>query len=501
MRILTAEQIKNAENKAIEKYFSESELMKRAGVRCTEKIIKYYGKIINGNKVSVICGNGKNAGDGFVIANELCKFGAKAEIVLADKMPVISEPLLYFNEAVRNKVKVIDFRDAELNGKLIVDCIFGIGFHGAPNQQFSDIFSLINNSGIPIISIDTPSGTNASVGCVENAVKADLTIAVSTLKYCHILPPANGYCGKTVVVNIGIPDDCYVEEYIYSITKSFVKSCFKPAEKNSNKGTNGTLTNICGSYRMPGAAVLCAKAALKTGVGLLRCVFPKSTYYLIASHLIQPIFLPVSENENKTFSIGALNDIIDAVKSSDSAAVGCGMGCNDDTRVIVSQIIKESVSPVIIDADGINSLVGNIDVLRDAHSRIVLTPHPGEMARLIGKSVSFVQQNRIETAKNFAKEFGVITVLKGANTVVTNGDEVFVNTTGNPGMAMGGTGDMLTGMIGSLAAQGMELFSAAKCAVYIHGLCGDITANEISQRGMTADDMLELLGALMSEFD
>ena len=252
---------------------------------------------------------------------------------------------------------------------------------------------------------------------------------------------------------------------------------------------------------MPGAAVICAQSALKTGAGLLKCAFPKSIYNVMTAHLVQPIFSPMSENENKTFSMGALTHILEELRWADSVALGCGIGNNDDTQVLCNQIIKESNVPVILDADGINSIIPNIDVLKDSKAQLVLTPHPGEMARLINEDISYVQSNRIDTARAFAKEYNCIVVLKGANTVVTDGIDVFVNTTGNAGMAMGGTGDMLTGMIASFAAQGIAPFDAAKCAVYIHGLCGDITAQEISQRGMMVKDMLELLGAVMSEFE
>lgn len=501
MRILTAEQIKRAESNAFERYFTEAQLMKRAGKKCFDKIIEYFGEEIRAKKVSVVCGNGKNAGDGFVIAEKLKQYGAEPEIVIADKFPSLPEPVMYLEEAEKAGVSVVPFEEADLSDVLIVDCIFGIGFHGEPREPFSKVFDAVNNSGAAVVSVDTPSGTNASEGTVFKAVKADLTIAISTLKYCHVLPPANNYCGKTVVVNIGIPDDCYDFECPMTITKQFVKSCFHKRNKNSNKGQNGHLLNICGSYLMPGAAVICAKAALKTGVGLLKCAFPKSIYPVMTSHLIQPIFAPMSENEDKTLSMGALNKISAELEWADCIAMGCGIGKNDDTQVIVNQVIRESEVPVVLDADGINSVLANIDVLKGAHAPLVLTPHPGEMARLVDSSVAEVESNRIELARNFAAENSCILVLKGANTVVTNGLSVFVNTTGNPGMAMGGTGDMLTGMIGSFISQGMDCYSAAKCAVYIHGMCGDITADEISTRGMTVEDMLELCGALIGEFE
>lgn len=501
MKILTAKEIKKVEELSFEKYFTEAELMKRAGYECYKKIIKYYGDVIKNEKVLVVCGNGKNAGDGFVIAKLLCEFGADAKIVLVDKTPEIDEPLMYFNEAKDYGVEVLDFKQADFDAVMIVDCIFGIGFHGAPKSPFDEVFELINNSGAIVVSIDTPSGTDASNSSVINAVKADMTIAISTLKYCHILPPSNEFCGKTVTVDIGIPEDCYTEKYAEIIAKKAVKSCFVKRPLNSHKGDFGHQLNICGSYKMCGAAVISAKSALKSGVGLLKCVFPKSIYPVMTSHLIQPLFAPMSENEEKTFSMGSLTHILKELSWADSVVVGCGIGNNDDTQVLVNQIIRECTVPIVLDADGINCILPNIDILRETQNQVVVTPHPAEMARLINESTAYVQQNRIEVSKAFANEYGCIVVLKGANTIVTNGKDVFVNTTGNAGMAMGGTGDMLSGMIGSFIAQGIAPFESAKCAVYIHGLCGDITAKELSQRGMTVNDMLELLPALLSEFE
>ena len=271
--------------------------------------------------------------------------------------------------------------------------------------------------------------------------------------------------------------------------------------KNANKGSHGHLLQICGSYRMPGAAVICAGGALRTGVGLLKCVCPKSAYPLLADHLTQPIFEPVTENEQKTISMGALTGILEGLPWADAVVMGCGLGVNDDTSVLVSQVLKECKKPVLLDADGINCLSESITILQDIHTPVVLTPHPGEMARLCGKTVERVQADRVGTAVDFARRYGVILVLKGADTVITDGEQVCINRTGNPGMAMAGCGDLLSGMIGSFLAQGLEPLAAAKAGVYIHGLCGDITARELSARGMTVADMTELLGALMSEFE
>lgn len=501
MKILTAKQIRAVEEKAFLGEFTEEGLMKSAGTACFNRIVKKYGDELKSKKVAVFCGNGKNAGDGFVIADLLCNNGINACIVLADKEPEIREPKLYFDQAIQNGVSVFSFDEFAFDCDFIVDCLFGIGFKGEPRAPFNDVINAINDSGAVVIGVDTPSGTDATTGQCINAVRCDYTIAISTLKYAHILPPANEYCGEITTVNIGIPEKYYDTNYANTITSSEVKALFGKRSKNSHKGTFGHQLNICGSYNMSGAAVICARAALKSGVGLLKCAFPKSIYPVMTSHLISPLFKPLCENEDKTLSIGAVNDIFDELKWADSVAIGCGLGNNDDTQVIVGQVIKTSEVPVVLDADGINAAVPFIDIIKDKKAPLVIIPHPAEMARLIGEDTVYVQSNRIDLAKAFAKENDCIVVLKGANTVVTDGKEVFVNTTGNPGMAMGGTGDMLTGMLASFIAQGISPFDAAKAGVYIHGLCGDITANELSQRGMTVEDMLSLLGALMSNFE
>lgn len=488
------------EEKAFATYTTEGELMYKAGEACFNRIVKILGDGVKEKSISVFCGNGKNAGDGFVIANLLKSIGSNSDIVIVDKKPTIDEPKMYFDEAVRNDVPVISLDDYA-GSDVIVDCVFGIGFHGEPKAPFDKSFEVINNSGAVVISIDTPSGTDATTGKAVSAVKADYTIAISTLKYAHILPPSNAYCGKVSTVNIGITEDCYDGNYAGTITKAEVKGFFAKRDKNSHKGSFGRQLNICGSYNMCGAAVICAKAALKTGVGLLKCAFPKSIYGVMTSHLVQPLFVPLCENEGKTLSIGAMSDIFEELKWADSVAIGCGIGNNDDTQVIVGQALKTDDVSIVLDADGINAVVPFIDIIKDRKAPLVITPHPAEMARLTGKATDEVQADRINTAKNFAREYNCIVVLKGANTVVTDGGEVAINTTGNAGMAMGGTGDMLTGMIASFIAQGLKPLDAAKAGVYIHGLCGDITANELSERGMTVEDMLSLLGALMSEFE
>lgn len=502
MYILTADEIRAVEQACFDNYSTEADLMLKAGTACYKKIIDKYSESIASSTVNVFCGNGKNAGDGFVIARLLYADGVDVKIVLCDKNPVIAEPLLYFNQALNSGVQVVNYSSECTKCDFIVDCMFGIGFHGEARAPFDKIFCDISNSSAKIISVDTPSGTDATTGQVcKNCINSDYTIAISTLKYCHILPSSNAFCGVIDTVDIGIPASCYSKDYAKAIDFDFVKSVFPERKKNDNKGTYGKQLNICGSYKMFGAAVLSTKSALRSGVGLVRLAVPDSAYKLVAPHLVESVFLPVRENEQGTFSKSAFDELKDDVLSSDSIVIGCGMGCNDDTRKLTHNVLKNAKSPVIIDADGINCLNMSISIFKDIKAPVVLTPHPGEMARLICKTTAEIQSDRINIAKQFAKDNDVILVLKGANTVVTDGEKVFVNTTGNPAMAMGGCGDMLSGIIGAFIAQGIEPFKAAIAGVYIHGLCGDVTAKRLSQRGMTVLDMIEQLGALMSRFE
>lgn len=500
MKILTSDQIRKVETLCFERYSTEAELMLKAGTACFEAMTKEYD--MKNKTVSVLCGNGKNAGDGFVIARLLYCYGANAKIVLCDKEPEIAEPLKYYKEAKASGVPVVNFVNANLDCDFIVDTMFGIGFHGEPRAPFDGMFAALKNSGATVISVDTPSGTDATTGEVcKDCVKADFTIAISTLKFAHVLPPANAFCGKTVTVNIGIPEDCYEEEYVNTIEPEDIKKVFPKRDKNANKGDFGHQLNICGSYKMFGAAVIATKAALRSGAGLVKLTIPSSAYPLAAAHLTQPIFNPVYETEQGTFSASGTAGIIKDLPWADSIVLGCGMGVNDDTVAVTEEVLKNAECPVILDADGINAINQRISIIRDIKVPIVLTPHPGEMARLISKQVAEIQANRINTAKAFAKENRIILVLKGANTVVTDGNQVFVNVTGNPAMAMGGCGDMLSGMLGAFVAQGVDPFEAAKAAVYIHGLCGDLTAQKLSAKGMLVSDMIDRLGTLMSDFE
>lgn len=284
-------------------------------------------------------------------------------------------------------------------------------------------------------------------------------------------------------------------------TREYVAAHLPPRAADSHKGTYGTLLTVCGSYGMAGAALLCARGALRSGVGLLRAAVPHSVYPLLVEAIPEAVFLPVEEQDG-CFSAAAIPALIDSLTTADGVVVGCGMGRGEGQTAVVRQILAHSTASVILDADGINAVTPHILAEETRIAPLILTPHPGEMARLTGTSIAQVQAYRVGAALRLAQEADAVVVLKGHRTIIASPDgEVMENPTGNPGMATGGSGDVLAGIIGSLAAQGVSPFAAAVCGAYLHGAAGDAAALRYSQRGMLPTDLIEELGALFLQFE
>ncbi len=264
-----------------------------------------------------------------------------------------------------------------------------------------------------------------------------------------------------------------------------------------NKGTFGTLSCICGSYGMAGAAMLCGSAAVTAGAGLVKMIIPESIYSICASNLWENVFVPLSSSKSGTISSDSIDRIIEEVNSSTAAVIGCGLKVSDDTIAICDSVIKNTARPLIIDADGLNCVSLHTDILLQRKAPTIITPHPGEMSRLCVSSVSDVQSNRLDTAVNFAKKHRCIVVLKGVNTIITNGKDVVVNPTGNGCLAKGGSGDVLAGLIGALVCQGIDCFQAAVAGVYLHGFAADECIDEISSSCVTARDIIFAVKYLM----
>ncbi len=285
------------------------------------------------------------------------------------------------------------------------------------------------------------------------------------------------------------------------ITLDFVKKNLPARPCDAHKGTMGTMLNISGSYAMAGACILSSLSALRTGVGLLKVALPKSIYQIVASSVYEAVYLPFEDGEKGTVSPASLDKLLEESKSASAVLLGCGLKWCDDTVEFVKGFVSSCTNKLLVDADGINAIAQNIDILRNTKAQVVLTPHLKEMSRLNRMSVQEIAEKREEVALNFAREYSCTVVLKGKNTVVTDGDRLFINPTGNPGMAKGGSGDVLSGIIASLMAQGVGVFESACLGVYIHGLSGDIASSRLSKTSMLPSDIVSCLCDTFKELE
>ena len=369
---------------------------------------------------------------------------------------------------------------------MIVDALFGIGLNRPLEEDAVEWITKINKADALKISLDIPSGVEADTGKIMGAaVCASLTITFLALKPCFVLPEGSEYAGEVMVANIGIEAAGY--DFL-----TIGEPVFSKRPKNSHKGTFGTGLAFCGSYGMAGAAILASKAALRSGMGLLKTVLCESIYPAFTSSVPEAVCYPVPQTKNGTFDPDT--DFHSFLKGADAVLFGCGCGADPGVTTLLERLVSSIEVPLVLDADGINALVGRIGIITECKAPVILTPHPGEMARLTRKTVAEIQQDRIGVARDFAMKNHCVLILKGANTIVASPEgEITVNMTGNPGMAKGGSGDVLAGILLSLLAQGISPIQAAKAAVYLHGKAGDSAAQKFGERAMLPSDMIQEL--------
>lgn len=500
MKIIDRETMIKAEEMAFASGISYSRLMENAGTAAA-RFIRETVEVQNKNVV-VVCGVGNNGGDGFVIARKLFENFATVSVILVGGIPSTHNAKEMF-EKLSSDIKILDYtKFSDLCNRLIeecdilVDAVFGTGFNRTPDSFITRLFQVMSKSSATTFSIDLPSGVVCDTAEIKTAcVKADYTVTFEALKPCHILPPSNEFCGKVTAAKIGI-DEKFIEKLGY-IAETVDKPTVKKRRKNDHKGSFGKGLSICGSYGMPGASVIAAKSALRSGIGILKMACVKENYEISAVSAPEAVLIPCQSNDGK-YSSMEFSKLKEHVNSSNALLIGCGIGLSKDLRELVKKLVLESAVPTVIDADGINCISSCIDIIKQAKAPIILTPHPAEMSRLCGKTVSEIESSRIETAKEFANRYGVYLILKGANTVIaTPKGETFVNVIGNAGMAKAGSGDMLSGIILALLAQGYEITEGLKAAVWLHSKVGDMAAEKFSETAMLPTDMINLLPDLL----
>lgn len=501
MIITTADEIRAIEVREDEIGTKFLALMEKAGSGCADLIMEEYAP--DGGPVTVVCGSGKNGGDGFVIARKLLRAGYDVCAVLAFGEPKAADAVENFRRANDLAVPMFSWgapeaEEAVKTAQVLVDCMFGIGFRGAANELQSEVFSAMNEAPGDTVSIDVPSGVVTDTGEVlGTAVKADRTIAISTLKPLHVLYPAREYCGEIRILDIGLLPASYeaVTPRLHTLDGEEAAALLPARSRTAHKNDAGHILSLCGSYRMPGAACLCANAALRAGAGLVTAAYPESAYPAISSHLTEAMSLPLPAAEDGTLSVDSLPVLKAFLDRATVLVAGCGLGQSDDVRAVLTELLKTFEGPALLDADALNNLAGDLLVLKERTAPTVLTPHPGEMARLTGKPVSELLTDRVSAAKTFADEYGVTVLLKGPDTVIASCDseEIFVNATGNEGLAKGGSGDTLSGILGALLAQGTAPFEAAAAAAYYHGKAAEYAALDRALRSILATDLIEAL--------
>ncbi len=509
LKIATAIEMKEIDRAAIEENgISANILMERAGLAVSLKVKDlYYGK-----KIVVLCGSGNNGGDGLAAARNLHNWGFKVNVlILAKKNSLSPDSNAQYHMA--NKAGVtVEFRDSinerDIHGGVVVDAVFGTGLSRHVKGGIAAAFHFINDSGVPVISVDIPSGISSDTGeIMGEAVMADYTVTFGLPKRGHFLHPGAEYTGKLFVEDIGFPNKLLCSEKIpvSLIQSSTIRELIPERRAYSHKGDYGHIFLVAGSKGKTGAALLAAKACLRSGAGLVTLGVPESLTDIFQCRVTEEMTMSLPDDSGGMLAAEALDRILNfANQKADVLAIGPGIGISGSTEKIISGIIRHSAVPVIIDADGLNSIAGNVNILKKARSPIILTPHPGEMKRLLsqkpridmetGKPPEFSQNDRITTAMKFAQETETYLVLKGVPTVIAvPGKKAFINITGNPGMATAGSGDVLTGIIASLIGQGLNPLEASLLGVYIHGSAGDIAAAKKGAHSLIASDITESL--------
>lgn len=446
----------------------------------------------NVKNILIVCGTGNNGGDGFAAARQLYKKDKNVTVALIGDAEKMSSDCKVNYEIINNmKLNIINisrredisyFKDMLNKSEIIIDAIFGTGINRNIEGIFSEIISEINNSKKYILSIDVPSGLNSDNGLIMgNAIRANKTVSFEVYKTGFLKYETDAYTGDILVENIGIPEfvlDKFCDDN-FILDENIIKKGIVRRNKYSHKGDYGKVIIFAGSVGYSGAAYISTEASVKTGSGLVTLCTNREIQNVLSEKLVEAMTVAYDEEEK-------INTLIE---SSSVVAVGPGMGNNEVTLDILKKVICTSKSPIVIDADGINVLKDNISLLSNKVAPVVITPHLGEMARLTNMSIEEIKGNRIEIAKDFARQFDVIVLLKGYNTVITDGKFTAVNSTGNSAMASGGMGDCLTGMIASFIGQNYHPFKAACMAAYIHGYCGETLSKKMFS--VTASDIIK----------
>jgi NAD(P)H-hydrate epimerase len=482
-------------------------LMENAGLQIFRFLQSLILPYVDEDKVVIVAGKGNNGGDGLVIARHLWNNGMAPQVLLLGaKKEIRGDAALNLGIAEKIGLAVKEIK-SEADWKahqrpfkeasVIIDAIFGTGLTKPAEGLYARAIEDINRSAAFKVAVDIPSGLSSdSFEIIGPAVKADVTVTLGAPKIAHVIPPAEEWVGELMIADISIPRPLFdsPELKLEMVEKLDLLRSFQKRKKDSHKGTYGHLLIIAGSLGKTGAAVMAAKAALKTGAGLVTVATPKSCLPMVAKGMAELMTEPLAETEEGTISAEALPQARALVKGKDALLIGPGISTDESTAEFLTKFVPELRLPIVIDADGLNILSARSNLLKKLPRPAILTPHPGEFARLVDLPLREVIKRKLELGPDFARKYGAYLVLKGYRTLTSTPDGwTFINPTGNPGMATGGSGDVLSGMIASFLMQEKEALRAALTAVYLHGLSGDLAAEKIGERALVAGDLIRFL--------
>lgn len=505
MILVTAAEMQEMDRQAIEEHSIPGlELMETAGQGAAIALLSLFADQAE-DGVSIVCGKGNNGGDGFVIARELAIKDFNVTVyLLAKTESVRGDAAINLKRLTTLNIPVVEVPDEDAFSRaktdiarsgLLVDAILGTGLTSDVRGFFKIVIDFINSTGIPIFAVDIPSGLNADTGqpC-GTAIQAQGTATFALPKIGHYTYPGAAHTGKLDVIDIGIPETVVeaVGPKQYLLTADRIASYFQPRPADMHKGKSGHLLVVAGSTGKTGAAAMTALSAMRAGAGLVTLGIAESLNPIIETLVLEVMTAPLTQRQGGIIADTALDEILALADGKSCLAFGPGIGQATETRNLVEKLVSRIDIPMVIDADGLNNIAGQTDLLKKLKAPTVLTPHPGEMARLIESTPAAIQQNRLACARDFAAHFGVHLVLKGAATIIAHPDgTVFVNPTGNPGMAAGGMGDVLTGVLAGFITQGFSPKEAAHAAVYLHGAAADTLAMSTGPVGYLAGEVMD----------
>jgi len=499
MKISNVSQMRNLDRTAIEKFGIEDKLlMENAGLATFGVIQSESG--VKGRQFAVFCGVGNNGGDGCVVARKLHSNGGNVTVfILGDPERFANSARMNFNIIKKLPVDVVEIVDAEsvkkyvLDSDGIVDAIFGTGLARNVEGIYRDVIEMINSSGKPVFSVDIPSGVNGDTGMVMGAaVKADYTVTFGLPKVGNMLFPGYDLCGKLYVTHISFPPSHYNDESI-QVEINQVPDV-PPRRADAHKGNFGNALFIAGAAGYLGAPYFAAFSFMKAGGGYSRLASPRSITPFIACRGSEIVFVPQEETASGSIALRNKDELLKLSEKMDMVVIGPGLSLDEETQILVRELARDITKPLLIDGDGITAVCEDLQAVRERRAPTILTPHLGEMSRITGVVVDVLRMERVSILQKTARDLNAIIVMKGAHTLTGYPDgRVFINVSGNPGMATAGSGDVLTGTIAAMFGLGLSLEDAVRKGVFVHGLSGDLAAECEGEDGMTAQDVMEYL--------